>query len=117
MNNFITFFLFIFLSCLAVSVSAQDKAPVAPLSATGWDVATSPNVNNPDQETGQIVYEVEIDNLGNLVAFTVIKKEISDTLSQKCEAELRKMIFVKKVNSTSGLPISKGTITFVFRVD
>jgi len=100
-----------------MNVRAQDKAPVSPLSMSGWDLASNPKVENPNHESGMISYEIEIDSLGNLLSIKVLKQTIRAELAKKCEDEVRKMNFVKKSNSAVGASTSKGTITFVFRVN
>jgi hypothetical protein len=118
MKNRIKIFLIIFLSAIATSVYAQDKGPASPLSMSGWDLESNPKIiSNPTQEAGMISYEIEVDSLGDLLSVKALKQTISDELAQKCEAEIRKMKFVKNTTTPVGAPTSKGTITFVFRVN
>jgi|GEM_PF-2305451 len=117
MKKSIEIFLFFFLSLIAGSVHAQDKEPSSPLSMSGWNLESNPKVRNSSQESGMISYEIEIDTLGNLLSINVLKQTISAELAKKCEDEVRKMHFVKKVNNTVGTSTSKGTITFVFKVN
>jgi hypothetical protein len=117
LNYVVQFFLLIILNVVVLNVSAQDKKPSNGLLMSGWDLAADPKVGNSNQETGSVSYAIEIDSLGNLLAVTVLKKEVSDELVQKCEAEIRKMDFVKNVNNTSGAPHTKEQLLFFQQKD
>jgi len=87
------------------------------LSMEGWRLEAEPKVYNNDKETGKVVFSVKIDSEGDIVSITVLQKQVSEALVNKCKDEINKMIFVKNKNNSNTAAFSTGTLTFVFRLN
>ncbi|WP_018342111.1 hypothetical protein [Cytophaga aurantiaca] len=131
MKSILRLFLFIFFSIISIHTYAQhnstDKPKYnysetvdtsgRPLSMDGWHLESQPSVVNADKETGMICYEIRINSDGDLLYLKVLKQTISDKLAGKCKDKILEMDFIKNRDNTSTASISKGTITFIFRVE
>lgn len=84
------------------------------LELNGWDWDNIPKPNVSDNETGRIVFEIEVDENGELVGFRKESGTVSAAAEQACRAAIQKLTFTKK-SGAKVPPISKGKITFVIR--
>jgi periplasmic protein TonB len=87
----------------------------AALDIYGWNWDRLPNVVGPETEQpGRIVYEIEIDENGDLIRYRKESGTVSAAFERECVAALQKLTFTKQPNAKVP-PISKGRITFVVR--
>lgn len=77
-----------------------------------WDKIEKPNV--PGNETGRVVFEIEVDENGDLRKIRKVSGIVSPAAESACRAAIQKITFTKKPNATVP-PVTKGTITFVIR--
>lgn len=87
------------------------------LNMNGWHLEADPKVENAAKEAGKVVFSVKIDGDGTILGITVLEKQVSEALVQRCKAEINKMEFVKNRDNASTAESATGTITFVFRVN
>jgi protein TonB len=84
------------------------------LMLDGWDWDFIPKPNVPDNQPGQIVYEIEVNSEGELVRYRKISGTVSAATERACNEAIQKLTFTKKSGAT--VPeVSKGRITFVIR--
>jgi periplasmic protein TonB len=83
------------------------------LEGWNWDFIPKPEV--PENEVGgHIVYEIEVDDQGELKSFKKISGGLSTKAEAACRAAIEKLTFTKTTGAKVP-PISKGRITFVIR--
>lgn len=86
----------------------------AALDLNGWNWDNIPKPNIPDNETGRIVFEIEVDDNGELIKYTKLTSTVSAAAERACIAAIDRLTFTKK--SDAKVPsVSKGRITFVIR--
>jgi periplasmic protein TonB len=84
------------------------------LDLYGWEWDNTPKPNTPDNETGRIVFEVEVDENGELIRYRKESGSVSAAAERACIEAIQKLTFTKK--SGAKVPdISKGRIIFVLR--
>jgi periplasmic protein TonB len=84
------------------------------LDLYGWEWDNIPKPNIPDNETGRIVFEIEVDENGELIRYRKESGTVSAAAERACVAAIQKLTFTKK--SGAKVPeMSKGRITFVIR--
>lgn len=88
------------------------SGPALELNGWEWDDVPKPNI--PNNETGRIVFEIEVDDNGELLGYKKISGGLSAGAERACVAALQKLTFSKK-SGAKVPPISKGKITFVVR--
>ena len=89
-----------------------DGGPKLDLKGWDWDKIPIPNV--PNNETGQVVFEIEVDDNGELIKYRKESGSVSPAAERACREAIEKISFIKK----SGAKVPKsstGKITFVIR--
>jgi periplasmic protein TonB len=82
------------------------------LNGWDWDRIETPKV--PENETGRVVFEIEVDENGDLIKYRKESGSVSPATERACIASLQKITFTKKPGAT--VPeVTKGRITFVIR--
>lgn len=82
------------------------------LSMTGWTWDFEPRPNDQSSETGLLVFEVKIDDQGEILSVRRIQGTVSPAVERIYRAEVEKLTFSKLSGNTSVAPTSTGTITF-----
>lgn len=81
------------------------------ISGWEWDEKPSPRVSN--NESGRVVFEIKVDDSGDVISIKTIERSVSADAEQICRKEIQKLTFTKiGVNVP---PVSTGKITFVMR--
>jgi hypothetical protein len=84
------------------------------LDLYGWEWDNIPKPNITDNQTGRIVFEIEVDDNGELVTYKKESGTVSAAAERACIEAIQKLTFTKK--SGAKVPaISRGKITFVIR--
>ncbi|MDX2189828.1 MAG: hypothetical protein SFY32_08180 [Bacteroidota bacterium] len=87
----------------------------ASLDMAGWKWAKIPKVNDEDEdEKGKIVFQVTIDDEGEIVDVKTIEKTVSSATERLYKQEVERLTFVKTDNKTPATR-SVGRITFIIR--
>jgi periplasmic protein TonB len=84
------------------------------LELNGWDWDNIPKPNIQDGETGRVVFNIEVDENGELIRYTKESGTVSAAAERACVAAIQKLTFTKK-SGAKVPPVSKGKITFVIR--
>lgn len=84
------------------------------LELSGWEWDRLPKPQITKGETGRIVFEIKVDDQGELISYKITERGVSIEAERACIAEIEKLSFIKK--SGAMVPaLSTGKITFVFR--
>lgn len=81
------------------------------LAGWNWDYIPKPNV--PNNETGRVVFEIKVDDSGEIISIRTVERSVSLEAESVCRKEIEKLTFTK--TGTNVPPVSTGRITFVIR--
>lgn len=84
------------------------------LDLYGWEWDNIPRPNVTDNEPGRVVFEIEVDDNGDLIKYRKESGTVSAATERACIAAIQKLTFTKK-SGAKVPPVSKGRITFVIR--
>lgn len=87
----------------------------ASLQLAGWIWDFLPEPDDQSQENGRIVFEIVIDEQGELIAVRTIEKTVSPQVEKIYKSEVEKLTFSTTSDNTIPAPRSTGTITFIIR--
>ncbi len=88
-----------------------DKQKVT-LSLAGWQWENAPQPKDETKETGKIVFEIVVDQYGELIGIKTIEKSISSNLERAYIAALEGTTFLKDNEEGEVSAQSIGTVTF-----
>lgn len=83
------------------------------LDMTGWMWDFIPKPNDTSSENGRIVFEVKIDDMGEIISVRTLERSVSPAVEKIYRAEVEKLTFSKTSDNTIVAPVSTGKITFV----
>lgn len=84
------------------------------LQMSGWMWDSTPKPKDTSSESGKLVFQVVIDDKGNIVRVKTVESSVSPTLEKVYKDEVLKLTF-SKTSSSSVASTSVGTITFVIK--
>jgi protein TonB len=84
------------------------------LDLYGWEWDNIPKPNIADSETGRVVFQIDVDDNGELIGYRKESGTVSAAAERACIAAIQKLTFTKK-SGAKVPPVSKGKITFVIR--
>ncbi|MBT1703465.1 energy transducer TonB [Chryseosolibacter indicus] len=84
------------------------------LDLQGWNWDNIPKPNVPDNEFGRVVFEIEVDDNGELIGYRKESGSVSAAAERACIDAIQQLTFTKKTGAKVP-PVSKGRITFVIR--
>lgn len=84
------------------------------LQMSGWMWDSEPKPKDTSSESGKLVFQVIIDNKGNIIRVKTIESGVSPTVEKVYRDEVMKLTF-SKTSGTSVATSSTGTITFVIK--
>lgn len=87
----------------------------AALDMTGWNWDFLPKPNDLSNETGHIVFEIKIDEEGEILSVRTIEKSVSDPLVKMYRLEVAKLTFSQTSVNSKPAPTSTGRITFIIK--
>lgn len=83
------------------------------LDLAGWTWDRKPDPKLPENESGRLVFEIEVDENGEITRLVPIERGLSATAEKICREEILKLTFSQ---TGANVPnISKGKITFVVK--
>lgn len=85
----------------------------AGLDLSGWNWDNIPKPNVPNNETGRVVFEIKVDDSGDIISIKTIERSVSLEAENICRKEIEKLTFSK--TGANVPPISTGKITFIIR--
>ncbi|MCK5370233.1 MAG: hypothetical protein KAQ62_16845 [Cyclobacteriaceae bacterium] len=85
------------------------------LDLAGWKWDYTPNPNDKSKENGRIVFEIKVDDNGEVIGVRTLEKTVSPTVEQLYRREVEKLTFSPISGNAIIAPISTGKITFIIR--
>jgi protein TonB len=85
------------------------------LDLAGWRWDYIPNPDDRSQENGRIVFEIKVDDNGEIIGVRTLEKTVSPAVEQLYRREVEKLTFSPTSDNTLPAPISTGKITFIIR--
>jgi len=86
------------------------------LELTGWKWDFRPDPKDTSDEEGRIVFEIKIDDQGEIISIKTLEKTVSPTVEKIYKTEVEKLTF-SKTNNLPPAPVSTGKITFIIRTN
>lgn len=83
------------------------------LDLAGWRWDFEPNPNDNSKENGRIVFEIKVDDNGEVIGVRTLEKTVSPTVEQLYRREVEKLTFSPTSENNLPAPISTGKITFI----
>jgi len=87
----------------------------ASLQLNGWKWDDKPDKKDPYNETGKIVFQIKVDNEGNIVEVKPIEKTVSPGVVSFYQEQVEKLSFTKTKDNTEAAEVSTGKITFIIK--
>ncbi|WP_226389466.1 energy transducer TonB [Penaeicola halotolerans] len=88
------------------------------LNMSGWIWDSKPNPkDNISNTNGRIVFEIKIDDKGEVISVRTIEKNVSPAVEQIYKREVEQLTFRKLQSNTKAASQSVGTITFLIKVN
>jgi outer membrane biosynthesis protein TonB len=85
------------------------------LDLAGWRWDYVPNPNDNSKENGRIVFEIRVDDNGEVIGVRTLEKTVSPAIEQLYRREVEKLTFSPTSDNTIPAPISTGKITFIIQ--
>lgn len=89
----------------------------AVLEIVGWTWDTVPQPQDDTEESGKIVFEITIDDLGEVVAVKTLEKTVSPVVEQIYKDALIALTFSRTADNASGTQNSTGKVTFILKAN
>lgn len=83
------------------------------LNVSGWGMGARPQVNDDSDESGRIVFELTVDDTGDIVNVRVKESTVSQSVVEVYKRAVNRMKLVPKSQNVPAT--SKGTITFIIK--
>lgn len=83
------------------------------LNISGWGLGSRPQVNDDSDETGKIVFQLKVDDRGDIMNVRVLETTVSAAVVEVYKRAVQRVRLVPKSSATP--PISTGTITFIIK--
>ncbi|MFN8355888.1 MAG: hypothetical protein U0Y10_15635 [Spirosomataceae bacterium] len=86
----------------------------ASIAISGWTWSSKPVVNDDSDESGKIVFQVKLDEQGDIISVRIVEKTVSQSVAEVYKRAVEKINFVP---TTSGerSATSTGTIVFIIK--
>lgn len=85
------------------------------VSLSGWKLDGDPKVNDTSNEEGRIVFEIQVDDNGEIIGVRVLERTVTAAVARKYQEAVQNLTFSPTAGNTRPAPISKGTITFTIK--
>jgi hypothetical protein len=85
------------------------------LELTGWIWDFEPDPKDTSNENGRIVFEIKIDDMGEIIAVRTLEKTVSPSVERIYKSEVESLTFSPISSNTTPAPVSTGKITFIIR--
>ncbi|MGD1961567.1 MAG: hypothetical protein ACFB2Y_22110 [Fulvivirga sp.] len=85
------------------------------LDMSGWMWDFEPKPDDTSSETGRIVFEIKVDDQGEILSVRRLESTVSPTVEKIYRQEVEKLTFSKTSSNAIVAPISTGKITFVIK--
>ena len=95
--------------------ATESKLTGASLELVGWTWDAVPHPQDNTNEVGRMVFEVIIDDSGEIIAIKTLEKTVSPLVEQLYKDEVAKLTFSKTNMNMNYAPTSTGKITFILQ--
>ncbi len=93
----------------------SSKQAGAGLELEGWIWDSVPQAQDTTSETGKLIFEVTIDDLGEIIAVKTLEKTVSPLVEQIYKDAVAKLTFSKTTEKRNYQPTSVGKVTFIIQ--
>jgi protein TonB len=93
----------------------SGKQTGASLELVGWVWDSVPRPQDDTAETGKLVFEITIDDLGEIVAVKTLEKTVSPLVEQIYKDAVAKLTFTKATQNQAYASRSVGKVTFIIQ--
>lgn len=87
----------------------------AQLDMEGWKWVDAPNVNDKSSDRGRIVFQITVDDFGNIQAIKTIETTAGPAVVAQYRKAVEELTFLRKSNAGMAPPMSTGKITFIIK--
>jgi periplasmic protein TonB len=84
----------------------------ASISVTGWTWDKKPNVKDNSNESGKIIFQIKVDDMGQIISVTTKESTVSPAIAALYKKALEGL-YLQQTSSNDPAPISVGTVVFV----
>jgi hypothetical protein len=84
---------------------------------TGWKWDEPPTPDDKSEATGKIVFEVKVDETGEIVGIKTLERTVDPSIVEKYKKAVEKLTFSKTRDNQNPAETSTGRITFVLKGD
>jgi hypothetical protein len=95
--------------------TSNDKKAGASLEMTGWIWDAVPDPQDNTDEIGKLVFEIVIDDTGEIIGIKTLEKTVSPLVEQLYKEEIAKLTFSKTSKELRYAATSTGKITFILQ--
>lgn len=85
------------------------------LDLAGWMWDNAPQPPDDTDETGKIVFEIKIDELGEVIAVKTLEKTVSPLVEKIYKDTLTELTFSRTMDNIAYSPVYVGKVTFILR--
>ncbi len=85
------------------------------LDMSGWQWDYKPKPDDKSTENGKIIFQVTVDNEGEIIAIKTIEKTVSPIVEKVYKNAVMELTFSKTANNKSAAANSTGRITFIIQ--
>ena len=85
------------------------------LDLAGWNWDELPRPDDRSDESGRIVFEIKVDDQGEIISVRTIMKTVSPAVEKIYRDEVENLTFHKTAENTRPAPVSTGRITFIIK--
>lgn len=94
---------------------AKGSADGASLQMAGWNWDNIPRPNDSSNENGRVVFEITIDEQGEIIGVKTIEKTVSPAVERQYRLAVEQLTFSTTSDNVRPAPTSTGRITFIIR--
>ncbi len=94
----------------------QGKQTGTLLELSGWMWDAVPHPQDNTDEIGKIVFQITIDEFGEIIAVKTLERTISPLVEKIYKDALTKLTFSKTTNHLAYTPTSTGKVTFILQI-
>ncbi len=94
---------------------AQGSSQGASLQMEGWNWDYIPRPDDSSDESGKIVFQITIDDQGEVIGVRTIEKTVSPEIERIYKQAVERVTFSRTADNVRPAPTSIGRITFIIR--
>jgi len=83
------------------------------LNVSGWGLGSRPQVNDDSDETGKIVFQIKVDDRGDILSVRTMETTVSAAVVEVYKRAVQRIRLIPKSSVTP--PVSTGTLTFIIK--